>query len=81
MGRVTLKKIMIDMRRTAYPEFVDAAEIEVVPRKIVEKIIEQCNKDIKYYHLDAPVHNAICNEAQVIKRYAEKLLREFEEDE
>lgn len=57
----------------------DAREIEVVPRKIVEMIIKKC-KD----HASGPRPSdyivGVSDEAGCIAKYAESLLKQFEED-
>ena len=71
MSSVKIKDIYYDGE-------VDSCEkvknIEVVPRKIVEMIIEKCHQDIIKYN-----HNS--EEAACIKQYAESLLKQFEEDD
>ena len=53
------------------------SNVEVVPRKIVEMIIKECNSQISDFH-----HNpSIVNTAAYIKGYAESLLKQFEEDD
>ena len=49
-------------------------DIEIVPRKMVEMIIERCEEDSAqpFYH------DCIIEEARDIKRYAEALLEQFE---
>lgn len=54
--------------------------VEIVPRKMVEMIIERCNRDINTFNTDKSIPNTICYEAKSIKKYAERLLREFEEE-
>ena len=51
-------------------------DIEVVPRKMVEMIIERCVRDM----CSASNDGAMCYEASCIKDYAESLLKRFEED-
>ena len=51
----------------------EATTIEIVPRKMVEMIIEKCRQDVAKY-----THNS--EEAACIKQYAEGLLFEFEKD-
>ena len=58
-----------------------AADIEVVPRKMVEMIIEKCKK-IQYNNDDdsEPVERGEWYAADELKEYAESLLKQFEED-
>jgi len=74
MSSVKIKDIYYDGE-------VDSCEkvknIEVVPRKLVEMIIEQCKKDM----CSAKNDGAMCYEASCIKDYAESLLEQFEEDD
>jgi len=53
-----------------------AADIEVVPRKMIEMIIAECNSQISDFH-----HNpGVVNTATHIKDYAQSLLKQFEDD-
>lgn len=53
----------------------------IVPRKMVEMIIERC-KEIQFYNdsNDSPIENGHWGAADEIKDYAESLLEQFEED-
>lgn len=85
MSRVTIEGLYDDFTvpgieareyGTNYEQYVALAGTEIVPRKIVEMIIEKCEKDIcTDYKADAAIA-----EASLIKRYAEELLEQFEED-
>lgn len=50
------------------------ADIEVVPRRMVEMIIERCSISEKL------VNKTTAMEVRDIRNYAESLLRQFEED-
>ena len=58
-------------------------DIPVVPRKMVEMIIERCQKQMNSVLLkkDIDYTDGIYNAAFDIKIYAEELLRQFEKDE
>lgn len=76
MSRVTINDSAWDYRHTATCEdIVSSADIEIVPRKIVEMIIEKCEKD------GATYLGAVGNEALDIKEYALSLLAQFEKDD
>lgn len=72
MSRVTINNIL----NLCYVERPRVADIEVVPRKMVEMIIKECDSQISDFH-----HNpSIVNTATHIKDYANSLLKQFEED-
>lgn len=88
MSRVTIESLYSDFTvpRTEareygmnYEKYAKLAETEIVPRRIVEMIIEKC-KD----HTSGPKPSdflvGVSNEAGLIATYAESLLKEFEED-
>ena len=77
MGRVTIDHLDFDFNHTEIEKHDDCSMIEVVPRKMVEMIIEKCKQDSAqpFYH------DCIIEEARDIKRYAESLLKQFEEGE
>lgn len=77
MSRVTIDDIVRNYNADRYP--YDGGRIEVVPRKIVEMIIEQCENDASEPKSDNYILG-ISNEANCIKRYAESLLKQFEAD-
>ena len=72
MGRVTIGELTEDYLPFT-KEGNEATTIEVVPRKMVEMIIEKCRQDVVG-------HTHSSDEAAKIKQYAEMLLREFEEE-
>ena len=73
MSRVTIGELTEDYLPFT-KEGNEATTIEVVPRKMVEMIIEKCRQDVVGY-----THKS--DEAAKIKQYAEMLLHEFEKDE
>lgn len=76
MSRVTIDNIQHDasgLDNMSWDEITKLYQIEVVPRKMVEMIIEKCRQDIIKYNHDS-------EEAACIKQYAESLLKQFEED-
>ena len=82
MGRVTMKELYWELSSDElYRDFIwdGCKDIEVVPRKIVEMIIKKC-KD----HASGPRPSdyivGVSDEAGVIAKYAESLLRQFEGD-
>lgn len=84
MSRVTIESLYSDFtvpRINArqwgmdFEQYKHLADTEIVPRKIVEMIIEECEKDGANYL------GAVANEALYIKTYAESLLKQFEEGE
>lgn len=81
MSTVTIKELYWELNSDASNKsWDDAKEIEIVPRKIVEMIIDRCVTDVNdsdwRYSADK---GKIC-EAADIKEYAESLLKQFEED-
>lgn len=79
MSRATIKDLYWELQ-FAGKGWDDAKDIEVVPRKIVEMIIKKC-KD----HASGPRPSdyivGVSDEAGCIAKYAESLLKQFEEDE
>ena len=78
MSRVTIKDLYWEIAQETYANnvWMKYKDIEVVPRKMVEMIITECNSQISDFH-----HNpSIVNTATHIKDYAESLLKQFEED-
>ena len=77
MNRVTIGNLLDDYEDDKIDIItgVQAHDIEIVPRKIVEMIIEMCEKD------GATYLGVVANEALDIKKYAESLLNQFEEDD
>ena len=89
MSRVTIEQIYSDFTvpRTAarehgmnYEQYAKLAETEIVPRKMVEMIIEKC-KDPVSGPKPSDYIVGISDEAELIAKYAESLLKQFEEDE
>lgn len=78
MSRVAIKDLYWEISNDTYASNVwdGYKDIEVVPRKIVEMIIEKCEKDICNDQKSVPA----VAEASLIKRYAEELLEKFEDD-
>lgn len=77
MSRVTIDNIQHDasgLDNMSWADITKLYQIEVVPRKMVEMIIEKCEKDGVTYL------SHVANEALDIKKYAESLLKQFEED-
>lgn len=80
MGRVTIMNLTNDYKYDlTLDEQVEVKDIEIVPRKMVEMIIERCECTINCacYTED----NMRVLEARDIKEYAESLLKQFEEEE
>lgn len=75
MSRVTIKELYGEIDYDE-DDYIAIKDIEVVPRKIVEMIIAECNSQIS----DFKGNHGIVNTAIHIKRYAESLLEQFEED-
>lgn len=73
MSRVRLIDIYNERFNEPTLKLSATADIEVVPRKMVEMIIEKCRQDVIKYNHDS-------EEAACIKQYAESLLKQFEED-
>ena len=75
MSRVTIDDITGDYYNDHTDKSFAISDVEVVPRKIVEMIIAECNSQISDFH-----HNpSIVNTATHIKDYANSLLKQFEE--
>lgn len=78
MSRVSIKELYWELTDDKYSNNVweKYKDIELVPRKMVEMIIEKCEEDSAqpFYH------DCIIEEARDIKRYAKSLLKQFEED-
>ena len=77
MSRVAIKNLCWDAHLLSNTSWADVKDIEVVPRKMVEMIIKKCEEEINSCHKSA----AAVAEASIIKRYAEKLLEQFEGDD
>lgn len=78
MSRVAIKDLYWEINQDKYASNVwdGYKDIEIVPRKMVEMIIERCVRDM----CSASNDGAMCYEASCIKDYAESLLKQFEED-
>lgn len=77
MSRVTIDNIQHDasgLDNMSWADITKLYQIEVVPRKIVEMIIERCSISEKL------VNKTTAMEVRDIRNYAESLLRQFEED-
>ena len=74
MNRVTIKDVYRDFAYAAVSN--DVKNIEVVPRKMVEMIIEYCKRESEINDY----HDAVRIEAYEIQQYAESLLKQFEEE-
>ena len=74
MSRVRLIDIYNERFHESSLKLSAAADIEVVPRKMVEMIIEKCKKEILSDYKSV----AAVAEASLIKSYAEELLDKFE---
>lgn len=78
MSRVTIDNIQHDasgLDNMSWAEITKLYQIEVVPRRMVEMIIEYCEQSIKNYP-----HTMVAVNASNIKEYAESLLKQFEEE-
>lgn len=76
MSRVTLIDIYNERFNESSLKLSATADIEVVPRKMIEMIIAECNSQISAFH-----HNpSVVNTATHIKDYAQSLLKQFEDD-
>jgi hypothetical protein len=76
MSRVTLIDIYNERFNEPSLKLSATADIEVVPRKIVEMIIAECNSQISAFHHSPSIVNTVA----YIKEYAESLLKQFEEE-
>lgn len=92
MSSVTINELAWDYKHnTMQKELVKSQDIEIVPRKMVEmiiehydKIIDDSEKEIAYFHEDSDAfHTATIRKSCVgmLKVYAETLLKQFEGDE
>lgn len=75
MSRVTISDLHAGIHHSRVDAYGLYKDIEIVPRKMVEMIIEKCEKD------GATYLSHVANEALDIKKYAESLLKQFEEDD
>lgn len=84
MGKVTIKDIYWDLSSDEMNHnfaWDGCKDIEVVPRKIVEMIIEKCERMMDFYSADYDFTRGKKWAYDEIRAYAESLLMEFEEDE
>ena len=76
MSRVRLIDIYNERFNESSLKLSATADIEVVPRRMIEMIIAECTRDVCAEHKS----DGAKAEASLIKRYAEDLLEEFETD-
>lgn len=96
MSRVTIGKLVADYNSATYEERQKAKDIEVIPRKVVEDIIEQCdeyqqslakkNEVAEKFEGEGPILHVQKNIAKIealmfVMHLADELLREFEKGE
>ena len=91
MSRVTIGKLVADFNSATFEERQKSKDFEVVPRKVVEDIIEQCDEyqeslNKKINSLQHSDHEVIGFHAKIealmfVMHLADELLREFEEGE
>lgn len=88
MNRVTINDLAWDYKHnTMQKELIESCDIEVVPRKMVEMIIER-GKELEDYYTDCECYSyndehytrGRVASAYDIREYAESLLKQFEED-
>ena len=79
MSRVTILDLVSDYKDADIDMSTckKSRDIQVIPRKMVEMIIEKCVRD----ESEPAYSNATQEEATDIRKYAESLLKQFEEDE
>ncbi len=80
MSKVSMKLLLYDLEQLSTSAFMDLPTVEIVPRKMVEMIIEKCDRDIEEYEDESHIYGAVRNEARNIKNYALSLLEKFEEE-
>ena len=76
MSRVRLIDIYNERFNESSLKLSATADIEVVPRRMIEMIIAECTRDVCAEHKS----DGAKAEASLIKRYAEDLLEKFETD-
>lgn len=84
MNGVTINELAWDYRHnTTGKDLKESCDIEVVPRKIVEMIIEKCREQMREYIArgENDYTDGKYDAGFSIKQYAESLLKQFEEDE
>lgn len=72
---VTIGKLVADYNSATFEERQRSKDFEVVPRKVVEDIIEECKRIYWEYPTDGPRQRT---SAEIIS-YAENCLKAFEE--
>ena len=82
MSRVTLIDIYNERFNESSLKLSATADIEVVPRKMVEMIIEKCKKNEEALrpHYGDSYSNGLDTAYMIIRDYAESLLKQFEEE-
>lgn len=73
MSRVTIESLMA---HEAWAEFCEIEDVEIVPRKMVEMIIERLKRNISSCENDSYTDFTLTD----VLQYAESLLKKFEED-
>ena len=79
MSRVTIDNIQHDasgLDNMSWAEITELYQIEVVPRKMVEMIIERLKRNISSCKKDSYADFTLTD----VLKYAESLLEQFEED-
>lgn len=82
MSKVTIDHLDFDFNHTEIEKHDECSEICVVPRKMVEMIIEECKKNeeaLRPYYGE-PFEDGADMAYMTIRDYAESLLKQFEED-
>lgn len=85
MSRVTIDNIQHDasgLDNMSWAEITELYQIEVVPRKMVEMIIEKCKKNEEALrpHYGDSYSNGLDTAYMIIRDYAESLLEQFEKE-
>lgn len=76
MSKVTIEDIYFGVGVNT----LEILNFEIVPRKMIEMIIEKCDRDIEEFDGESNIYGAVRNEARNIKNYALSLLEKFEEE-
>ena len=77
MNKVTIENIYLGIGLFDRENILN---IEIVPRKMIEMIIEKCDRDIEEFDGESNIYGAVRAEARNIKNYALSLLEKFEEE-
>ena len=80
MSKATMKLLLYDLEQLSTSAFINLPTVEIVPRKMVEMIIEKCDRDIEEFDGESNIYEAVRAEARNIKNYALSLLEKFECD-